>query len=193
MAAISTGPQRCANWASNIILSVAKWCKAASKPPASAPSDVGAGRPAHPRRKTRLILALGKRLVEIRQRRSQPFFQVDLGLPLQNPLGLGDVRAPLLRIVLRQWLENNRRSVVKMLPDLLREFQDRNFLGIPNVRRQMFVRHRQLVNAIDQVGYVAEAARRFPVALPRVRLPVRGLVHKIRRRAPIVQAHSWSI
>src|SRR5260370_5405235 len=86
-----------------------------------------------------IFLFLLKVVLEVRQRQLQPFVQSHLGLPLENALSLGNVRATPLRIVLRQRLENNRRRIVKLFADALGKLQNGDLLRVPDVYREMLV------------------------------------------------------
>src|SRR5579864_217986 len=76
---------------------------------------------------------------EVSKRRLQSLFQAHLRLPLQNSLRLGDIRATLLGIVLRQRLENDRHLRSGHFHNTLRKFQYCNFLWVADICRQMFV------------------------------------------------------
>ena len=109
--------------------------------------------------------------------------------PPKQFLRLGNIRAALLRIVLWQRLENNLRRILEMFANFLRELQNRDLFRIPDVGRQVFVRHRQLVDAVDQIRNIAKAARLLPFPINRDRLARQRLVHKVRQRAAVVQSH----
>src|SRR5262249_48151460 len=49
----------------------------------------------------------GRGLLEVVQGEFQAFAELRGGLPLQQPLGLADVRTALLGVVLRQWSKGN--------------------------------------------------------------------------------------
>src|SRR5260370_38044055 len=70
-----------------------------------------------------IFLFLLKDFLEVRQRQLQPVFQSHLGLPLENALSLGSVRATPSAIVLRQRLKNDRRFISKLFADALGKLQ----------------------------------------------------------------------
>src|ERR1700733_6535660 len=77
----------------------------------------------------------GKVALEVIHRNLQPFGQPNFGLPTQQSLRLGNIRAPLLRIILRKRLKNNLGRVLEVLANLLGKLQNRDLLRITNVCR----------------------------------------------------------
>src|SRR5580704_9190501 len=127
-AAISAHPSACANSILNISHSAAnKSAPPLTKPRANfaatkCPGDLSRCRG-------------GKIALEVIHRNLQPFGQPNFGLPTQQSLCFGNIRATLLRIVLRKRLKNNLRRVLEVLANLLGKLQDRDLLRITNVCR----------------------------------------------------------
>src|SRR5580698_3098126 len=127
-AAISARPSACVNSILNISHSAAnKSAPPLTKPRANfaatkCPGDLSRCRG-------------GKIALEVIHRNLQPFGKPDLGRPTQESLRFGNIRAPLLRIILRKRLKNNLRRILEVLANLLGKLQNRDFLRITNVCR----------------------------------------------------------
>src|SRR5690348_8535409 len=69
----------------------------------------------------------------------QALFQIHFGFPLQNAFCLGDIRATLLGVILRQFAEDDRSVSAHEFPNPLRKLEDRDLVRIADVRRHMLV------------------------------------------------------
>src|SRR2546423_7552643 len=67
----------------------------------------------------------------------QPFVELNLGLPPEQLLRAGDVRAALLRIVDRQRLVDDLAVRAGQPEDGLRKLKDRELAGVADVDRQV--------------------------------------------------------
>src|SRR4029453_10032501 len=75
----------------------------------------------------------GQPTLEIGDRAVEPIVQRDGGLPAEGLLGQRDVRAPLLRIGLRQWLEGDLRFRSGLGDDLFRQLEHGEFAGVADI------------------------------------------------------------
>ena len=84
---------------------------------------------------------------------------------------LGDVRAALLRVVLRQWVDNVGPHIFKVFANALCKLQKRNFLRVSDVRRQLLVGKRPGAHNWEAQGRRSAAC----VVAPNVRQLPRSL------------------
>ena len=108
----------------------------------------------------------------------QPLGQRHLRLPAEQLAGLGDVGLPRLRVVLRQRLEDDRARAADRGPDLSANSRMVISCGLPMLTGSWKSRHQQAVDALDQVGDVAEAAGLRAVAEDGQRLAAQRLAMK---------------
>src|SRR5271157_1537531 len=127
--------------------------------------------------------------LEVLQRQPQSFLQTYLRFPSQQLFRLRDIRAALLRIIFRQGFVNDCRRVRKLRANVFREFVNRHFRWIPDVRGIVLIGLAEPVDSLDQVRNVAETPRLLPISIHRQRLSAERLKHKIRQRPAIVQTH----
>src|SRR5262249_42846186 len=103
--------------------------------------------------------------LEVLDRSPEPLRSADLRLPTQQLPGPRDVRLALLWVVGRQRLVHERALAPGQLQDLVGELTDRDLRRVPDVHGQVVVGVEQLVDAVHQVGDVAEAPRLLAVAV----------------------------
>src|ERR1700683_2811485 len=112
---------------------------------------------------------------------------------MKDATRLGNVRASLSGIVLRERAENDWSRRANKGADALRKFEDRNLLGITDVCGFVLIRFEQAVDSINQVRDVTEAASLLAVAVDGDGVAAEGLIEKIRKSAAIVQSHARAV
>src|SRR5205823_1023195 len=117
----------------------------------------------------------------------------DLRLPPEQLAGPRDVRLADLRVVLRQRLEDDPALAAGELAHLLRELQNGDLGRVAEVDRVVEVGPQQPVDALDEVGDVAEAAGLLAVAVDGDRLAPQRLVHEVRQHPAVVEAHPLAV
>lgn len=132
-------------------------------------------------------------LAEVLQGPSQSFFPGHLGFPAQQGLGLGDVGAALLRVVLGQGLVAQLELYPGQLADLLGELLYRHLAGVADVHGQGVVAQQQPVDSLHQVVHVAEGARLGAVPEDGELLAPQGLAHEGGQHAAVVEAHAGAV
>ena len=80
-----------------------------------------------------------------------------------------------------------------MPADAFGEFQNGYLLRVADVNRQMLVGVNQLVDAVNQVGHVAEASRLLPIAVHGERLAGQRLMNEVGQRPAVVEPHARAI
>src|SRR5262245_4469853 len=105
-----------------------------------------------------LPLLLRHLLLEVLQRSPQPLTAANFRLPAQQLSRPADVGLAHLRIVLRQWSILDRTFTPRQSENLFRELENRHFVGVAEVDRLVEIGEEQLLDAIDEVIDVAEAA-----------------------------------
>src|ERR1041384_858198 len=111
------------------------------------------------RRRFCLWVLRGQTLAEIGNRFRKTFLEIDLRFPAENIPGLRDLGLPHLRIILGKRLVNNRALRIRKRNNPVSEFQDRHFMRVADVYRQMMLDLEQLLYAGDEVVDVLKAPR----------------------------------
>src|ERR1035438_7377078 len=130
---------------------------------------------------------------EIRNRVGQSVGELHFGFPFQKLLRLGDVGLALLRIVLRQRLEDDFAFGLCRADDFPGELAHGQFRRIADVHRQIVIAHHQPVDAFNQIRDVAKAARLVPLAKNGDGFVLERLADECRHDAAVVQAHSRAV
>src|SRR4051812_6723333 len=128
-----------------------------------------------------------------REHATEPFLEVDLGLPPEHLTGSRDVGLTDLRIVDRQRLEDNLARRPGHLDDVLREVEDRELPRVAEVDREMLAALGEQHEPADQIVDVAEAPRLRAVSVDRDGLVREGLPDEVRDRAAVVRAHARAV
>ena len=84
---------------------------------------------------------------------------------------------------------DDRAVAAGRLQNLFGELKHRPLGRVADVDRPGLFRDGQLINAVNQVGDIAERAGLLAVAEDRQRLPAQGLADKGRDDAPVIEAH----
>src|SRR6266511_533932 len=120
---------------------------------------------------------------------AQALLEGNGGLPAEKLLRARDVRPPDLRIVLRQGLEDDLTRRARNLDDRLRELEQRELAGVPEVDGEMLSARGEQVEAPHEVVDVAEAPRLRAVAEDRERLVRVRLAYEGRDGPAVVRPH----
>ena len=130
---------------------------------------------------------------KIRNRVRESIRQLHFRFPFQKFFSLGDVGFALLRIVLRQRLENNFALRFGRADDFFRELDHRHFRRIANVHGQVVVAHHQPIDAFNQIGAVTKTARLRAFAEHRDRFVFQRLADERRDDAAVVESHARAV
>ena len=104
-----------------------------------------------------------------------------------------DVRLADLRIVLGERALDQRRRGLRQLAHHLGELAHRVLVGVADVARIAVALHEELVDPLDLVRHVAEAARLRAVAVERDRLVAQRLHDEVRHDAPVARTHARAV
>src|ERR1051325_2026421 len=131
----------------------------------------------------------------------EPFAQGHGRLPAEELARARDVRASLLRVVLRERAEARARLPPDRARDLLGQLPHRELAGVPDVdgvvnvvlfRRTLLDVH-QTHHALDQVVNVAETTRLLARPVDGQLLAPQRLHDEVRHHAPVVLKHAGAV
>jgi hypothetical protein len=151
-----------------------RWCRRCERDPAWSVADEHRG--------ARLLDRALKTLAQRHLRR-----------PAEQLLSQRDVRPALLGIVDRQRLVHDLRARSRQLLHGLRQFEQRELIGIADVHRVVMPGLRQRDDAADEVADVAERARLAAIAEHRQRSVRERLAQERRDRAAVVRTHARAV
>mmetsp|Transcript_6000 Transcript_6000/g.24330 ORF Transcript_6000/g.24330 Transcript_6000/m.24330 type:complete len:390 (+) Transcript_6000:49-1218(+) len=132
-------------------------------------------------------------LLEVAHHHLEPLREGHLGLPVEQRLGLGDVRPPPPGVVRGVFLEHGGRGRVHHLLHLVRELQHGELAGVADVDGAGVLGVHQRHQAFHQVGDVLERPSLGPVAVDGHGCALDGLLHEVAHHAAVVQRHARTV
>lgn len=138
-------------------------------------------------------LAVREGFFEIGDGGFEPLLELDAGLPMEERLGFGDVRAALLGVVGRERLEDNGGGRACEGDDLVGELENAEFGRIADVDGTRFGGIHEANGHFDEVVDIAKRAGLGTIPIDSERLIVERLHDEIGDNAAIVGVHTGSV